>query len=179
MFHQSVPKKVSTVPLGSSCCYCPGQLLIFCRLDPSVRVVYHPRIKKTTRTGFYNKTTTHLYTQRITIFNTKTTAVDDLKVTDQFPISDDSIITVKQINPLLANVLEESRSGEIKAPEKVKISSGVFAQWSGADEPDVNVESLGKDGKFDWVCSVPPQGKIDLVLQYEVIAPPRTQITGL
>lgn len=149
------------------------------RLDPSVRVTYHPRSKKTTRTGFYNRTTTQVYTQRITVFNTKTTIVDDLKVTDQFPVSDDSTITVKQVIPALVDVLKASTSGEIQAPEKAKVSSGVFAQWNGADEPDVNVESLGKDGKFDWICSIPPQGKIDLFLQYEVIAPPRTQITGL
>ncbi|KAF5360523.1 hypothetical protein D9756_004506 [Leucocoprinus leucothites] len=148
-------------------------------LDPSVRITYHPRSKKTTRTGFYNKITTHVYIQRITVFNSKTHAIDDLKVTDQFPVSDDSSITVKQISPALGDVLKEATSGEFKIPDKLKVSSGIFAQWNGADEPDVNVELLGKDGKFDWVCAVPAQGKVDLLMQYEVAAPPRTHITGL
>ncbi|KXN85068.1 Protein F37C4.5 [Leucoagaricus sp. SymC.cos] len=148
-------------------------------LDPSIRITYHPRNKKTTRTGFYNKSITHVYTQRVTVANTKTSAVDDLKVTDQFPVSEDSTITVKRISPALVDVLKETSSGEIKIPDKLKVSSGVFAQWNGADEPDVNVESLGAEGKFDWVCAIPSQGKMDLVLQYEITAPSNTQISGL
>ncbi|KAF9448781.1 hypothetical protein P691DRAFT_775153 [Macrolepiota fuliginosa MF-IS2] len=148
-------------------------------LDSSVRVTYHPRTRKTSRSGFYSKITTQVYTQHITVNNTKTTAVNDLKVTDQFPVSDDSTVTVKQLNPGLPNVNKELMPGEIKIPEPLKVSPGVFAQWSGADEPDINVELLGRDGKFDWICSVPPQGKIDLLLQYEVISPSRAEITGL
>ncbi|KAJ3575514.1 hypothetical protein NP233_g1060 [Leucocoprinus birnbaumii] len=149
-------------------------------LDPSIRITYHPRMKKTSRSGFYNKTTSQIYIQRITVFNSKMHSIDNLKVTDQFPISEDSSVTVKQMNPSLADVSREPNAqGEFKMPEKTKISSGVFAQWSGADEPDVNVELLGKDGKFDWICYIPAQGKVDLLLQYEVAAPPRTQITGI
>jgi hypothetical protein len=153
--------------------------LIPSSLDPSVRITYHPRNKKTTRTGFYNKNTIHVYTQRITVFNAKTNAIDDLKVTDQLPVSDDSLVTVKQTRPALGNIHKEATFGEIKVPEKLKVSTGVYAQWNGADEPDVNVETLGKEGKFDWICAIPGQSKVDLVLQYEVTAPLQTQITGL
>lgn len=182
IFPQSALRKALSAPSGKSFWFAlPGYTVISSprRLDPSVRITYHPRVKKTTRSGFYNKTTIHLYTQRVTIFNTKTTAAGDLKITDQFPVSDDSIITVKQISPGLVDVLKASTSGEVRLPEKVSVTSGVYAQWNGADEPDVNIESLGKDGKFDWVCSVPPQGKIELFLQYEVIVPPRLQVMGI
>lgn len=148
--------------------------------DPAVRVTYHPRSKKTTHTGFYNKTTTHMYKQRITVFNSMTSSIDDLKVTDQFPVSDDSSsITVKRVNPPLGDVFKEKTSGEIRIPGKLKVSPDVFAQWHGADEPDADIEFLGEDGKFDWICTVPGQGKIDLVLQYEVTAPLRASISGL
>lgn len=149
------------------------------RLDPSIRVTYHPRTKKTVRTGFYSKATTHIFTQCITITNTKANAIEDLRVIDQFPVSDDSAVSVKQVSPALTNVFKETTSGEMKVPDKFKVASGIFAQWCGADEPDVNVELLGRDGKFEWICTVPAQGKIDLQLQYEVAAPPHAQITGL
>jgi hypothetical protein len=58
----------------------------------------------------------------------------------------------------------------------------VVATWDGADEfgqGEVDVEALGKEGRFCWVCSVPSQGKIGLVSQWEVSAPARTDITGL
>lgn len=63
--------------------------------------------------------------------------------------------------------------------EKVKVSAGIFSQWNGADELDSNKEMLGKDGKFDWICSIPPQNKVGLFLRYDVTAPPRTDIIGL
>jgi hypothetical protein len=94
-------------------------------------------------------------------------------------MSDDSTVIVKQIAPALGEVVKEGTTGELRVPEKLKISREVYAQWNGADEPDVNIEILGKDGKFDWVCTVPAQGKIDMFLRYEVISPPRTDITGL
>jgi hypothetical protein len=100
-------------------------------------------------------------------------------VFDQFPVSDDPRVTVKYISPGLSSGSKESTSGEIQVPDKVKATSGVYAQWSGADEPDVNAETLGKDGRFDWICSVPPQDKIELRLQFEVTAPHHSQIVGL
>ncbi|KIM37386.1 hypothetical protein M413DRAFT_273699 [Hebeloma cylindrosporum] len=169
-------------------------------LDPSIRVTYHPRTKKVSKSGFYNKSSIYTFTQRITVHNTKTSgsaiagSPDALKVKviDQVPISEDSTIAVKLIQPLLVLPTAEgtgtlgsasaAAAGELKVPPPVTVSQGVVATWDGADEfgrGDVDVEALGKEGRFCWICSVPPQGKIGLVFQWEVSAPARTDITGL
>ncbi|KAF9532401.1 hypothetical protein CPB83DRAFT_847799 [Crepidotus variabilis] len=168
-------------------------------LDPSVRVTYHPRGKKVSQSGFYSKVSLHSYTQRITIHNAKPSTAETLKikVVDQFPISEDSTITVKHIQPALAlpsaegtgaGTISNTTSGELKIPTPLKIGSGVVASWDGADEvslgsvqaqSDLDIESLGKDGKFCWICSIAPQAKVNLSLQWEVSAPLRTSIAGL
>ena len=72
-----------------------------------------------------------------------------------------------------------TREKEPNALLPLKVASGVVAQWHGADETGVEVEALGKDGKLNWVCAVPAQEKIGLVLQWEVTAPVKTAIVGL
>ena len=146
--------------------------------------MYHPRVKKVSQTGFYTKTSNHTFSQRITIFNTKSSAINDFKVIDQMPVSEDDQIEVKLVNPSLVipNPAATTRSingGEVRAPPPVKVSDGVIAQWEGADEPGFDMESLGKDGKFNWVCSIPAQGKVNLLLAWEVSAPARTTVVGL
>jgi hypothetical protein len=97
------------------------------------------------------------------------------------PVSEHSQITVKLISPGLS--LPEQAStiakdvGERHVP--VSVSEGVLAQWEGADEPGFDLEALGKDGKFNWVCTVPAQGKINLLLSWEVITPVRAIVHGL
>ncbi|KAG6807029.1 hypothetical protein H0H93_002063, partial [Arthromyces matolae] len=66
----------------------------------------------------------------------------------------------------------------------VTVSKGITAFWEGADEllgkelQHLGLE-VGKDGKFVWVCSIPPQTKINLVLQYEIAVPLGTNVVGL
>ncbi|KAF8799602.1 hypothetical protein BYT27DRAFT_7149586 [Phlegmacium glaucopus] len=164
-------------------------------VDPSIRVIYHPRSKKISQSGFYTKTTNYVFSQRITVSNTKTLAIENLKIIDQAPVSEDSDITVKLVSPALGipgegfgggtiGVSGSSIGGiggekELKAPPPLRVASGVIAQWHGADEAGVEVEALGKDGKLNWVCAVPAQEKIGLVLQWEVMAPAKTAIVGL
>ena len=71
-----------------------------------------------------------------------------------------------------------STGGEPKVLPPLQVASGVNAQWHGADA-GVEVEALGKDGKLNWVCAVPAQEKIGLVLQWEVTGPVKTTIMGL
>jgi len=76
------------------------------------------------------------------------------------PVSENPSITVTLNGPALnlpAAPVTPSK-GSIKAPPPVTVSEGVVAQWdSSADEPNFDMEALGKDGKFNWVCSVPSQ----------------------
>ncbi|KAG5637323.1 hypothetical protein H0H81_004969 [Sphagnurus paluster] len=153
-------------------------------LDPSIRVTYHPRTKKVSQSGFYAKSSNHVFSQRITVFNTKSVPVENFKVIEQLPVSESSQITVKLLSPGLA--LPDSATpstvkgkGPGEGPLSIKVSDGVFAQWEGADESDVDLEALGRDGRFNWLCAVPAQAKINLLLSWEVTAPLRTQITGL
>ncbi|PPQ80767.1 hypothetical protein CVT25_001904 [Psilocybe cyanescens] len=170
-------------------------------LDPSIRVTYHPRTKKVSQSGFYTKSSNHTFTQRVTVHNTKASASGagsgslSIKVVDQVPISEDSVITVKLVQPALvvpavdgaSSVGAAGKGGEPRLPAPVKVSSGVTAMWDGADEvgqggegeSGVDLESLGKEGRFCWICAVPPQGKVGLVLQWEVAAPANTNIAGL
>ncbi|KAF7768419.1 hypothetical protein Agabi119p4_7662 [Agaricus bisporus var. burnettii] len=159
---------------------CPGEYFD-CPLghDPSIHLTYHPRTKKTSRTGFYSKSTTQTFTQRTTIINMKTSAIEGLRVYDQFPVSEDPRVSVKYISPGLCSEPTETTSGEIKVLDKVKGTAGICARWSGADEIDVNCETFGKDGKFEWICAIPSQGKIELQSQFEVTAPLHSQIVGL
>jgi hypothetical protein len=77
--------------------------------------------------------------------------------------------------------------GEARLPAPAKISSGVTASWDGADEVslgsvgqnEVDIDSLGRDGRFCWICAVQPQAKVNVNLQYEISAPMKTNIVGL
>lgn len=109
--------------------------------------------------------------QRITIFNTKPVTIHNLKIADQFPVSQNDQIAVKVISPPL--------SVPAMSESPVPISNGVVAQWEGADDRAVELSSLGKNGQFDWICSVPAQGKINLLMKWEVSAPESATVVGL
>ena len=145
-------------------------------------MTYHPRVKKVSQSGFYAKASNHVFSQRITIFNSKSTSINDFKVIDQVPVSEDAQIDVKLVSPSLVvpnNFATTRSNNDGESPPSVKVSDGVIAQWEGADEQGFDMESLGKDGKFNWVCSIPAQGKINLSLAWEVSAPVRTNVAGL
>lgn len=93
------------------------------------------------------------------MFNSKAIPIN-IKVVDQIPISEDPNLTVKLIAPALNKPSKGSSISVISTGE------GVKAQWEGTDEQDP--ESLGKDGNVSWQCSIPPQGKAQLALQWEV-----------
>ncbi|KAJ2920586.1 hypothetical protein H1R20_g16507, partial [Candolleomyces eurysporus] len=89
--------------------------------------------------------------------------------------------------------------------KSVKVSPGVVAQWNRPDDlysitgdgsaeetkvhrssesvsdssEPLDLTALGKDGKISWLCSIPPQTKISLTLQWEVSAPVNTDISGI
>ncbi|KAJ7776833.1 hypothetical protein DFH07DRAFT_797953 [Mycena maculata] len=159
-------------------------------VDPSIRITYHPVMKKLSYSGFYTKSANYVFSQHITVFNTKSIAVDRLKIVDQIPTSQNAQIEVKLVSPALT-LPSDAGAGmgmsSIKAapktpgaPQVLSIAQGVVVQWDGVDKPDCAVETLGLDRKLNWICSVPSQGKINLALDWEVtVSPASAQVLGL
>ncbi|KAJ7315021.1 hypothetical protein DFH08DRAFT_894479 [Mycena albidolilacea] len=153
-------------------------------LDPSIRVTYPPVVKQLSQSGFYKKSATHGFTQRITVHNTKSVPVDGLRIVDQIPASRNAQVKVKLIQPALPlgegegvtgkGAEAESNAGaetKGKKSASVNVSKGVVAQWDGGDETDRRVS---------WMCAVPAQGKINLTLEWTVtVSPADAQIVGL
>ncbi|KAJ6555017.1 hypothetical protein DFH09DRAFT_1038356 [Mycena vulgaris] len=158
-------------------------------VDPSIRITYHPLIKKLSRSGFYTKSNIYVFSQRITVFNTKAITVESLKIIDQIPTSQNAQIEVKLANPALTlpsqsntgmSSINMKRASKTPTPQVLNITRGVTAQWDGFDEPDCAVESLGLDRKLNWICSLPSQAKINLALEWEVtVSPANVHIIGL
>ncbi|KAJ7064632.1 hypothetical protein C8F01DRAFT_1127536 [Mycena amicta] len=154
-----------------------------------------PLIKKVAHSGFYTKTATHTFSQRITIFNTKSLPVSLVKVVDHIPTSQNSQIEVKLVSPALTVPSESANTGgtgmsSLKAknttkdaaasPQKITVAKDVVAQWDGVDEPDCVVGSLGLDRKINWICAVAPQAKVNITLDWEVtVSPASAQVVGL
>jgi hypothetical protein len=138
-------------------------------LDPSIRITYHPAIKKRSESGFYTKSATHGVTQRITVHNTKNVPVERLRIVDQVPASRHEQIKVRLVQPPLA-----LREGTVKPGANAKavgVGAGVVAQWDGGDE---------QDRRVSWVCMVPAQGKISLALEWTAtVSPADAQVIGL
>ncbi|KAL1747065.1 hypothetical protein HDZ31DRAFT_80762 [Schizophyllum fasciatum] len=150
-------------------------------VDPSIHVTYKPQRKKVSKSAFYafNKSAGTEYTQEIDVFNAKRMGVD-LKVVDQIPVSQDSRISIKLINPALPVRTATAAQQEKPAPSpSIKVSESVRAQWDGADDPQGDAEGLGKDGKLNWVCDVQPQSHVHLTLQWEISYPGEERIAGL
>ncbi|KAJ7149159.1 hypothetical protein C8R43DRAFT_504406 [Mycena crocata] len=156
-------------------------------LDPSIRITYHPVVKKLSKSGFYNKTAKHIFSQRITVSNMKSVAVERLKIVDQIPISQNEQIEVNLVSPALSlpselgsGVTSKLPKGGSKGPQALNVGKGVVAQWDGVDDPGHDAASLGLDHKLNWVCTVPAQGKVNLALEWEVtVSPASAQIVGL
>ncbi|KAJ2931799.1 hypothetical protein H1R20_g5297, partial [Candolleomyces eurysporus] len=124
----SVPEETFNYPLG---------------LNRSIRVTYHPLAKKLSESGFMSRTRNYVFSQHITVHNTKSLAIDNLAIVDQIPVSEESSITVKLLSPrlslpyLLATGTASSNSFlkgtkedklGVRVPLPVKASHGVVAQ---------------------------------------------------
>ncbi|KAH9475070.1 Protein F37C4.5 [Psilocybe cubensis] len=150
-------------------------------VDPSIRVTYHPQEKITSESGFYNKTVKHLYTQRISVYNSKSVAIKGLKVIDRIPVSEDAALVVNLINPALDLPGPETdvSNSLVSISPGVKVGDEIIAQWNRTESIGDDVSALGKDGQVCWICSVPALGRNNLVLQWEVIDSQKTKIFGL
>ncbi|KDQ13206.1 hypothetical protein BOTBODRAFT_175811 [Botryobasidium botryosum FD-172 SS1] len=139
-------------------------------VDPSIRITYHPRTKKAAKSGLYTKTQTHSYSQRITVFNTRTQPVENVAVLAQVPVSQDAAITVKVSNPALPPPAPDQNQGGASGsvPGAVRVSGAVSAAWEDS-----------KEGRFKWIAKLAPQEKLMLELEWEVSALATTIIDGL
>ena len=126
------------------------------------------------QSGFYTKSTTHAFSQIISVHNTKSVEIEKLKIIDNIPVSQDANITVNLISPGLTIPLSSATPNNKTVPSSVTVANGV-AQWndSGSD-----VNALGKDGRLDWICSIPALAKINLLLQWEVTTTQKNPIQG-
>ncbi|CAA7263841.1 unnamed protein product [Cyclocybe aegerita] len=144
-------------------------------LDQAIRIVYHPRESKASKSGFYTKTSNTLVSQRVTVHNTRLRSVPELNIIDQIPVAEDSQIAVTLKKPALALPSQDPVN---QIEPIVRVEEGVSACWYDAEDSG-NIAALGKDGKLKWVCSVPAQQKVNLVLQWEVSVPSEATILGL
>jgi hypothetical protein len=124
------------------------------------------------------KTTSYVFDQRITIFNTKSVPITGLKILDQIPVSDNSKIIVNLTNPPLI-LPGTNKKGPYLVTQAVAVGSQAVAQWKGADELDIDPSLLGKDGEIAWVCSISAQGTLNLLLSWEVVWPNGLHVVGL
>lgn len=147
------------------------------RIDPSIRVTYLPLSKKFSQSGIIQKTTTRVYDQRISIFNSKSVDVDKLTIVDQIPVIEDARINLRLISPTISvPVANTSKATKKVVNLSTTVSKGVTAQWEGYGQAGVDESELGKDGRLNWLCSVPSQGNVNFSLQWEVSFPSGTKV---
>lgn len=91
-------------------------------------------------------------------------------------MSQDEEIKVKLVEPALALPGSgTAASGNTQGKEVggralplAVVDGATVAQWEGSEDMDADVSSLGKDGKLYWLCTIPPQEKLNLTLQWEI-----------
>lgn len=137
------------------------------RLDPSIRITYHPRKEEKFQSKGLTTSTTHVFSQTITVSNTKPMLAEGIGIVEQIPVSEDPQIEVKLLKPAPTR----SSSMEEAVAKPVVVSEGVWVMLDGADGLEPNVQVLGCNGKLFWVCYLPPRRNIKLELQWEVSAP--------
>ncbi|KZO92067.1 hypothetical protein CALVIDRAFT_504819 [Calocera viscosa TUFC12733] len=152
-------------------------------VDPAIRITYPPvskkaRIQATGSIFNSSKLDSTLFTQRISIKNTRQSSVK-LLVRDQVPVSEDQKFKV--------DVIEPKDLGVAKAGDEVKVSQEAICYWARkdwdvGDKGTVNLSSLSEvvhkssqsiipDGQVEWVVSLGPGKGTELVLSWEVAAP--------
>ncbi|KAF8068046.1 hypothetical protein FPV67DRAFT_1669907 [Lyophyllum atratum] len=115
-------------------------------LDPSIRVTYHPQTKKQSKNGFYTKTTMHIFLQHITVFNTKTSPIEGVRIL--------SHIQCRRTVSSGSSSAEPSSSVLEGARKPVAVGKGITVAWEGAEDGDMDGERVGRDGKVGWISEL-------------------------
>ncbi|KAJ7456134.1 hypothetical protein FB451DRAFT_1183919 [Mycena latifolia] len=135
-------------------------------VDPSVRITYHPVIKKLSRSGFYTKSGNHVVSQCLMVFNTESITVERLKITDHIPMSQNAQTEVKLVSPALT------------PPSKSNPGTSAIKAGTKTVSPQVLDAACGVS--LNWVYPVPSQAKINLALEWEVtVSPASARIVGV
>ncbi|KAF9516192.1 hypothetical protein BS47DRAFT_1442695 [Hydnum rufescens UP504] len=145
-------------------------------VDPSLRITYHPQKKSVSTTGGSllsrsQKMDVTAHRQRISIKNTRPTAISRLIVKDQVPTSENARIKVllidpneKQIGPMDPSSTNQSTPFVSRA----QINDGIVARW--AQKKEDGTGGPKGDGIIEWVCTDVGE-ELDINLAYEVSAP--------
>jgi hypothetical protein len=140
---------------------------------PPVRTYNHP----SAQSGFSfpgrqkdPKQTITTYSQRITVRNSRQTAVPILRVLDHIPVSNHSSIKVNLISPKGLRNLASKKEADTATDEKraqqeswVNLQRGVNARWAPPE--------IGGEGAIEWVCTVGAGGDVELQFEWAISAP--------
>lgn len=140
-------------------------------VDPSVRVTYHPLLKKTkTYSGsigslfaLQTKADITSHVHRVTIKNTRGTRVSPLIIKDHVPVSVDSELKVIVNQP--------KDLGEAKDRKEVNVATGVKVRWAYKGQEEDGTGGVEEEGVMEWVCDLDSGKSIDLALAYDLILP--------
>ncbi|KDQ15818.1 hypothetical protein BOTBODRAFT_54316 [Botryobasidium botryosum FD-172 SS1] len=134
--------------------------------DPKLKITFsHTEKKKDVgQHAFAPQTDTVTCTNRITLKNTRQTALRKVTVRDTVPITSDSQFKV---------VLREPQDlATIKAGERVPAGPGVVAQWTAKRADGSGGEN---EGRMEWVCQLEPGAATGLSLVWDVTSPTGTK----
>lgn len=124
--------------------------------------------------ALHSKSDVTSQTQRISIKNTRSSAVSPLIIRDQVPISEDTSLKV------VVHVPKEL--GEAKDRREVNVAGGIKARWAlkgdGEAErppppyaPGESSDGVEDDGVVEWVCDVDAGKSVDLALVWDIVTP--------
>jgi Domain of unknown function (DUF4139) len=157
-------------------------------VDPSVRITYHPQNKISSWTGgglISNKMNVTDFRQRITIKNTRLTAISRLVVQDRIPISEDARIKVTATKPsekiigpvsgqtdgIVSGTISAKTIGKSGMPTLVeRIGTNLIARWAQKEDEDGGSGGARGDGVVEWIVS-DLGDTIDIDLAYTITAP--------
>jgi len=145
-------------------------------VDPSLRITYHPQKKGVSTTGGSllsrsQKTDVTTYRQRISIKNTRPTAISRLIVKDQVPTSENAQIKVRLIDPNEKQIGPMDPSPTNRSTplvSRAQTNGGIVARWAQKNEDGTGGPK--GDGVIEWVCTDVGE-ELDINLAYEVSAP--------
>ncbi|KAF5325094.1 hypothetical protein D9619_010017 [Psilocybe cf. subviscida] len=130
--------------------------------DPSVHTSYQTLPPKVSQSGYITTTRTHDITHRVRVHNAKPAPLQGIRVIDHVPVSNDARIVVKVIQPGLT-VPSMDRTAHATSPDVI-VGEGIVARW-------LIDNRHYKDGGFEWICDVPANGTVDLVVQCQISSP--------